>query len=130
MTGPVSAAPLDESDSASEVTDQKRMELLLRSNRAIVSELSLPTVLRLIVEAARDLVGARYAALGVIGEDGLLEQFVHAGHGPRDGVHDRELPRGRGLLGALIDDPEPDPAPSDQRRRAILGVSSRPPADG
>ena len=82
MTGPVYAAPLDESNSASEVTDQKRMELLLRSNRAIVSELSLPTVLRLIVKAARDLVGARYAALGVIGEDGLLEQFVHAGMDP------------------------------------------------
>ena len=45
----------------------------------IVGELSLPMVLRRIVEAARDLVGAEYCALGVIGADGLLEQFVHVG---------------------------------------------------
>ena len=130
MTGPVYAAPLDESDSASQVTDQKRMELLLRSNRAIVSELSLPTVLRLIVEAARDLVGARYAALGVIGEDGLLEQFVHAGMDPETVSMIGELPRGRGLLGALIDDPEPIRLPviSDDRRSSGF-PAGHPPMD-
>ena len=35
--------------------------------------------LRRIVEAAKDVSGAKYAALGVIGTDGLLEQFVHSG---------------------------------------------------
>lgn len=34
------------------------------------------------VAAARDIIGADYAALGVIGRDGLLEQFVHAGMDP------------------------------------------------
>jgi GAF domain-containing protein len=45
----------------------------------VAGELSLPVVLRQIVSATRDLVGARYAALGVLGRDGELEQFVHAG---------------------------------------------------
>ena len=67
---------------AQEVIDaQHRLRRLLSANRAVVAELSLPMVLRRIVEAARDLVGARYAALGVIGADGLLEEFIHVRHG-------------------------------------------------
>jgi signal transduction histidine kinase len=64
-------------------------------------------VLRRIVEAARELVGARYAALGVIAPDGHLAEFIHAGM-PADAV-DRigHLPQGKGLLGALIEDPRP-----------------------
>src|SRR6478735_11106587 len=59
---------------------QGRLRGLLRANTAVVGELSLPVVLRRIVEAARDLLGARYAALGVIGHDGVaLEQFVYTG---------------------------------------------------
>ena len=58
---------------------QGRLRGLLRANALIAGELSLPVVLRQIVAAARDLVGARYAALGVLGRDGELEQFVHAG---------------------------------------------------
>jgi two-component system, NarL family, sensor histidine kinase DevS len=49
---------------------QERLRRLLDANRVIVGELSLPMVLRRIVEAARDLVGAEYCALGVIGADG------------------------------------------------------------
>jgi signal transduction histidine kinase len=60
---------------------QGRLRGLLRANALIAGELSLPVVLRQIVAAARDLVGARYAALGVLGRDGELEQFVHAGMG-------------------------------------------------
>ncbi len=107
VTGSAHGSLPEEPANAAEVTDQKRLRLLLRSNRAIVSELSLPTVLRLIVEAARDLVGARYAALGVIGDDGLLEQFVHVGMDDHTVARIGELPKGRGLLGALIEDPEP-----------------------
>ena len=67
---------------------QERLRRLLHANRSIVQELSLPAVLRRIVDTARDVAGARYAALGVIGADGLLEQFLHVGMaedvGPRD----------------------------------------------
>ncbi len=58
---------------------QGRLRGLLRANRAIAGNLELPVVLRHIVEAACDLVGARYGALGVIGPDGRLEQFIHVG---------------------------------------------------
>ncbi|MGH1548793.1 hypothetical protein ACRAWB_06300 [Leifsonia poae] len=47
---------------------QGRLRALVRANRAVVSHLELPTVLRTIVESAVDLVGARYGALGVIAE--------------------------------------------------------------
>src|SRR5215213_10005707 len=61
------------------MTAQQRLRRLLIANRSIVQELSLPAVLRRIVDTAKDVSGARYAALGVIGADGLLEQFVHVG---------------------------------------------------
>lgn len=93
---------------AKEAVDaQKRIRLLLQANQAIIAELSLPAVLRRIVEAARDLVGARYAALGVISPEDTLEQFIHVGM--HDDVVRRigDLPKGLGVLGALISDPQP-----------------------
>ena len=95
-------------DRANEVmATQGRLRGLLRAIQLIIGDLDLPTVLRRIAEAARDLVGARYAAIGVIASDGHLAQFVHTGM-PDDTV-DRigHLPQGKGLLGALIDDPHP-----------------------
>ncbi len=79
----------------------------MSANRAIVSELSLPSVLQRIVSAARDLVGVRYAALGVIGADGRLEEFIHVGMTDEMVSTIGELPKGRGLLRALIQDPQP-----------------------
>jgi signal transduction histidine kinase len=58
---------------------QGRLRGLLRANAAVVEELSLPVVLRHVVEGARELAHARYGALGVIGPDGHLEQFIHVG---------------------------------------------------
>jgi len=80
---------------------------LLRASVLVAGELSLPVVLRQVVGAARDLVGARYAALGVLGRDGELEQFVHAGMGEELAARIGELPRGRGILGLLISQPVP-----------------------
>jgi signal transduction histidine kinase len=86
---------------------QGRLRGLLHANQMIVGYLALPVVLRRIVEAARELIGARYAALGVIASDGHLAEFVHVGMEP--GVIEQigRLPQGKGLLGALIDDPQP-----------------------
>lgn len=86
---------------------QGRLRALVRANRAIVSHLELPIVLRTIAEAAVDLVGARYGALGVIAEGGGLEQFIHVGMSADDATRIGHLPEGHGLLGALIDDPRP-----------------------
>jgi signal transduction histidine kinase len=86
---------------------QGRLRGLLRANQLVIGGLDLPAVLRRIVGAARELVGARYAALGVIAPAGGLAEFVHAGM--PDGAVERigHLPQGKGLLGALIDDPRP-----------------------
>src|SRR4029453_11377938 len=86
---------------------QERLRRLLHANRSIVQELSLPAVLLRIVDTARDVAGARYAALGVIGADGLLEQFLHVGLDDEAVQKIGELPKGRGVLGALIEDPKP-----------------------
>ena len=86
---------------------QGRLRGLLRANALVAGELSLPVVLRQIVAAARDLVGARYAALGVLGRDGELEQFVHAGMDEELAARIGDLPRGRGILGLLISEPVP-----------------------
>src|SRR4051794_8832593 len=82
-----------------------RLRTLLETGIAITSELSLDAVLQRIVEAAAELTGARYAALGVIDASGTsLERFVT--HGVDDETRARigELPRGRGILGVLIED--------------------------
>ncbi len=77
------------------------------ADAAVTADLRLPVVLRHIVHAARDLVGAEYAALGVIGEGGGLEQFIHVGM-PADVVgRIGAAPRGEGVLGMLISHPEP-----------------------
>jgi GAF domain-containing protein len=86
---------------------QGRLRGLLAANQMVIGDLALPAVLRHIVDAARNLVGARYAALGVIGADGRLAEFVHAGMPDDEVAAIGPLPEGKGLLGALIDDPEP-----------------------
>lgn len=86
---------------------QGRLRGLLRANQRIVSDLDLPVVLRQIVRAACELLRARYGALGVIGGDRLLEQFIHVGMDDATVREIGRLPEGRGLLGALIEDPRP-----------------------
>jgi GAF domain-containing protein len=85
---------------------QGRLRQLLRANAGVVGDLSLPVVLRQIVTSARDLVQARYAALGVV-RDGVLEEFIHTGMDPEQVARIGHLPQGEGILGLLIDHPEP-----------------------
>ena len=84
-----------------------RISSLLEAVLAVGSDLDLQTVLRRITEAASNLVDAKYAALGVIGDDGQLSQFITVGID--DELHARigSLPRGKGILGLLIRDPHP-----------------------
>lgn len=86
---------------------QSRLRNLITATNSVVGDLDLPTVLRNIAESARKLVDARYAAMGVIGEDGQLEQFIHVGMDQAIVDHIDHLPEGKGLLGALIQDPQP-----------------------
>ncbi len=85
-----------------------RLRALLDAGIALSSELSLDAVLQKIVEAAADLTGARYAALGVIDPTGqTLERFVVTGIDEETQAAIGDLPRGRGILGALIEEARP-----------------------
>lgn len=87
---------------------QGRLRELLHASQAVVGESDLPSLLVRIVESARDLVDAEYAALGVIAPDAdTLEQFIHVGLDPETASRIGRLPSGRGVLGALISDPHP-----------------------
>ncbi|HXH58162.1 GAF domain-containing sensor histidine kinase [Iamia sp.] len=85
----------------------KRLERFLDAVLAIGSDLSLPVVLRRIVGAAAALADARYAALGVIGPDRRLAEFITVGADPDTVEAIGDPPEGRGILGLLIVEPRP-----------------------
>jgi GAF domain-containing protein len=116
MDEPESAGPKLEFESAlthfvdraqEMMSSQARMRDLIRINNELTSNLDLPNVLRRIVEIGKELLNARYAAMGVIGDERRLEQFIHVGMDPEIYEQIDHLPEGKGLLGALIDDPQP-----------------------
>jgi signal transduction histidine kinase len=84
-----------------------QMRGLLQSVVAISSGLDLESTLRRIVETAVGLVDATYGALGVIGEDGRLAEFIPIGLSSEEIERIHHWPEGHGLLGLLIDDPRP-----------------------
>src|SRR5215207_10881482 len=92
-------------------TDSRQLDqlrVLVNAGIALSSELSLDSLLQRIVETAADLTGARYAALGVIDKAGqALERFLTTGVDADTHAAIGDLPRGRGILGALIRDATP-----------------------
>ncbi|MBC7592834.1 MAG: GAF domain-containing protein [Kineosporiaceae bacterium] len=95
-------------DRAHEVMDtQARLRDLISASNTIVSELDLSIVLTRIAEVARRLLRAEYAAMGVTAKDGHLEQFIHVGMAEDIVAKIDHLPEGKGLLGALMQDPRP-----------------------
>src|SRR4051794_41638485 len=95
-------------DRVSEVlTSRERLRALLDAVVGIGSDLDLRSTLQRIVEAACALVGARYGALGVIGPDRLLSDFITHGINAETHAAIGDLPHGRGVLGLLITDPQP-----------------------
>ena len=91
---------------AQDVQDtQGRLRGLLRAYLAVARADDLDVVLRHVVEAARELVNAGYAALGVV-SGGRLVRFVHTGMDPDVVARVGHLPEGKGLLGLLVDYPQ------------------------
>lgn len=111
---------------------QNRLRGLLQANRSIIGDLGLETVLKRIVEAACRLVNAPYGALGVVAPEGAgLEQFIHVGID--DSVVDDigHLPEGKGLLGLLIEDPQPIRLPDlSAHPRSVGFPENHPPMKG
>ena len=92
-------------DSDAALPDSTRA--LLDAVAAISSDLDLRSVLSRIVEAATLLTGARYGALGVIGEQSALVEFVTTGISDAERAEIGDPPHGRGILGLLIRHPVP-----------------------
>jgi len=84
-----------------------RKDILLEAGLTLASELSLPIVLQRIVDLAAQVTDARYGALGVIGDDSNLVEFVTTGISDQERRAIGPLPTGRGVLGLLIHEPKP-----------------------
>ncbi|MFD5467390.1 PP2C family protein-serine/threonine phosphatase [Kitasatospora sp. NPDC127059] len=92
------------------VHTQRRFQDLLDAVMAVGRDLELPVVLRRVITTAMGLVDARYGALGVLSDDGeRLEEFIPVGLSEQqvEALAGVALPHGRGLLGHLIEHPEP-----------------------
>ena len=96
-------------DRAGAVRDaHERLSGLLGAVVAISSELDLAAVLQRIVTTACSLVGARYGALGVLApEREHLSQFITHGLDDETRALIGDIPHGRGVLGLLINHPQP-----------------------
>jgi two-component system, NarL family, sensor histidine kinase DevS len=87
---------------------RERVYALLDAVLAVGGSLDLEVLLRQMVEAATTLVGARYGALGIIGDDGeRLAEFIPVGLDSEQIAAIHRWPEGRGLLGELITNPRP-----------------------
>jgi len=72
------------------------------ATRAIAGLRSVDAVLQVIVDQVRPLVGAKYAALGIVGADGEIDRFITSGIDPGERARIGDLPHGRGILGVII----------------------------
>lgn len=87
---------------------ERRLQALLSAGVAIFSERSLDRVLQRVVDVAREVVGARYAALGVLGPDGAsLSTFVTSGLSAAERARIGDPPHGYGVLGLVVRDGKP-----------------------
>jgi len=89
------------------VSSRERLRSLLDAVVGISTDLDLRSTLRRIVVSACQLAEARYGALGVIGDDRKLVEFITHGISPEERAAIGDLPTGRGVLGLLIEDPRP-----------------------
>jgi two-component system sensor histidine kinase DevS len=81
---------------------QDRMFALYEASLELVKDVSLDSLLERIANVAREQVGARYAALGVLDGNGKLTKFITVGMSTEDIKHIPHTPRGRGLIGAMM----------------------------
>ncbi len=124
---PLSRVRLDELlqellDRVSEVmTSRERLSSLLDAVVGIGTDLDLRSTLERIVVSACHLAGAKYGALGVVGNGRQLVEFITHGIDPRTHAAIGDLPTGKGVLGLLIADPRPVRLPDITRHERSAG---------
>jgi signal transduction histidine kinase len=110
-------------------TTQQRLERLVITTSALIGEQSLDGVLKHIVESAAELIGARYAAVGVLAPDGrLLESFTTHGIDDDQRALIGAPPRGHGILGLVIREARPIRLPDLTRHPDSYGFPPHHPA--
>jgi signal transduction histidine kinase len=115
-----------------------RDRMLIEAGLTLSAELDLDAVLQRIVELACDITGARYGALGVLGEDRRIERFITIGISEEQRAAIGDPPTGHGILGVLIEQAQPlrlpdlteDPRsvgfpPNHPPMRSLLGAPVR-----
>ena len=86
----------------------RSLPALVELGRSVLAESELETVLERVLDAARELTGAQYAALGVLDSRRReLERFLTVGIDQDTREALGEPPRGHGVLGELIREPKP-----------------------
>ena len=106
--GTLGTLPQVATSDASTRLGEERLLRLLQVGRRLVAELEVEALLHHVLDTARELTGARYAALGILGEGKQeLERFLFIGIDEETRRQIGPLPRGHGVLGELIRSPEP-----------------------
>ncbi|GAA4553275.1 GAF domain-containing protein [Amycolatopsis samaneae] len=104
-----------------------QLQGLVDAVMAVATGLELDSTLQRIVQAAVNLVDARYGALGVLADDEGLSEFVYVGIDTETRAKMGHLPEGRGLLGLLIEDPCPVRLRDLSRHAASVGFPANHP---
>lgn len=86
---------------------QDHMNALTAAVLSMAEDLSLQAVLERVAQSAAELVGAQYAAIGLVGDDGTLNHFITVGLDEDEVQLIGDVPAGHGVLGQLIRDPRP-----------------------
>lgn len=85
----------------------RQLSALVEAGMVLASELDLDALLQRIADLSREVVGASYGAVGVVGTDGELARFVYSGIDQETADQIGEPPSGRGVLGALLEQNRP-----------------------
>jgi signal transduction histidine kinase len=101
-TFPRATAPDVESATTAAGFPDQRLAAFDASIRAMAAVLSLDRILQVIVDRVRELVGASYAALGIVDAEGVIEEFITSGMSRLDRSRIGAPPRGHGILGLII----------------------------
>jgi signal transduction histidine kinase len=105
------------------------MQGLIEGGMSLAAEHSLERVLQSVVDLARELTGARYAALGIVNEAGTgLSDFITSGLTPAQRARIGNLPEGHGILGLLVRDARPIRLRDLGEHPASMGVPSHHPS--
>src|ERR671925_1201555 len=97
------------------------LEAMSEAVLAVAAEREVEPVLRRLVHSARELSGARFAALGVPDGAGAFAQFITAGMSDEQIAAMGPLPRTHGLLGAMLESPEPFRTPDIREHPRFRG---------